>query len=168
MRKPGGAEAAPLSRRALLGATSALPVAAGRVPSSTSETVRRCEAWVALDLEIDRLTLRWGKLEAQAARKHGWLVLSTAARRALPEAEEMFQIDDALEGLSELRDAALEPLSQLPADGLDEIASKLAVAARLLQREDMRARPLVDAALKDLIFRGARCPGEGLSVGRRV
>ncbi|MGA0599259.1 hypothetical protein ACO2Q3_00980 [Caulobacter sp. KR2-114] len=113
-------------------------------------TVERCAAWIALDVEIDRLTLRWATLEAQVARDHGWLLLGAEARQALPEAAEMFQIDDELDVLSNWRDAALGPLSQLPAKNLRDVAGKLAVAARLLQREAMRAQPLVDAVLMEL------------------
>jgi hypothetical protein len=115
--------------------------------------------WIALDHEIDRLALRWSKLETLMVRQHGWFALNPFERRALPEAAEMFAIDDRLEALSRQRERLLKPLAQLPAVTVNAVASKLVIAARLLQHEEAPAQPFVANAVRALV--GMRCPGCG-------
>ncbi|MDP3745620.1 MAG: hypothetical protein Q8Q88_01090 [Phenylobacterium sp.] len=147
-----------VSRPTLIGAATVAPVLGGEL-LATNDTVARCAAWLALDLEIDRLAVRWSQLETLMARSHRWFALTPAERRALPEAAEMFVIDDTLEALSRQRERMLQPLSRLKADTLHGVASKLAVAARLLQHEDNPAQPFVASALRELADMG--CPGCG-------
>ena len=79
MRKSGSTGAARLSRRTLIGAAPALStVVKVSEQFPLSDTVAQCAAWVALDFEIDRLALRWAKLEAQMTRDHCWLTVSGA------------------------------------------------------------------------------------------
>jgi len=147
-----------LSRRTLIGAATAAPVLGGG-SIEANDTVRRCADWIALDLEIDRLTLRWSKLETLMVREHGWFGLTPAEQRALPEAADMFEIDNRLEALSLQRERLLRPLSRLPADTVHAVASKLVIAARLMQHEENPARPFVASAVRDLADMG--CPGCG-------
>lgn len=156
MTKPRSVAKSRLVGSAALGATSGLPVAGDDTPPCPSDTIKQCAAWIALDLEVDRLTLRWAKLEAEMARDHGWLNLEASARRALPEAAEMFEIDDALDALSDQREAMLARLVRLSAASLHDIASMLAVAARLVRHEDIRALPLLETVLTRLA--GLKCP----------
>ena len=161
MRKPGLTDATRLSRRALLGAASTVP-AVGRSVGARfpfNDTVAQCAAWIALDLEIDRLARRWSQLETLMAYEHRWFALTHAERRTLPEAAEMFEIDDALEALSDQRERMLQPLSRLKADTLHGIASKLAIAARLMQHEESPAQPFVASALRELA--DMCCPDSG-------
>lgn len=107
-----------------------------------------CGRWMALDVEIDRLSLRWSALEGHFVAEAAWFQLNAAQRRALPGAAEMFEIEDRLEALSQERDKRLELLMQPKATDLREITAKLAVAARLLMHDDGPAQRLVaDAVL---------------------
>ena len=161
MRKPKQAASIALSRRTLLGAAAAVPAVGGdaRLSFSSDDTVAQCADWLALDLEIDRLALRWAQLETLMARDHGWLTLGHAERRALPEAAEMFEIDDRLEALSRQRERMLKPLSRLHANTLHAVASKLVIAARLMQHDENPAQPFVASAVRELPQ--LRCPGCG-------
>lgn len=161
MRKPQQTDPSALSRRALLGVTAAVPAVGGNasIPCSSDDTVAQCAAWVELDLEIDRLALRWAKLETRMTRDHGWLNLSHVKRRALPGAGEMFEIDDKLEALSDQRELMLRTLSRLPANTLHAVASKLVIAARLMQHEDGPAQPFVVGVVRELAQ--MRCPSCG-------
>jgi formate dehydrogenase maturation protein FdhE len=80
------------------------------------------------------------------ARDFGWLSLSDFERRALPEAAEMFEIEQRLDRLSEEREHRLESLATTKSKDLHSIASKLAVAARVLLHEGGPAHRLVDDA----------------------
>ncbi len=123
------------------------------------DVVARCAAWIALDVEIDRLAVRWSQVETRMARQFHWFGLTPAERRALREAAEMYEIDAKLAGLSCERERQLEPLSQLKADTLHGVASKLAVVARLLQHGDDPTHALVAGAVRELA--GLNCPGCG-------
>ena len=160
MRRSGLTDATPLSRRTLLGAASTVPTV-GKVSARLpfNDTVAQCAAWIALDVEVDRLALRWAKLEAQMTRDRGWLTLSHAERRALPDAVEMFEIDDKLEALSDQQERMLAPLSRLPSNTLHGVASKLVIAARLLQHEDSPAQPFVASVVREMAQ--MRCPDCG-------
>lgn len=159
-RKTGDSARLPaVSRRTLLGAVAAPSLCdAVRTPRS-NETVAHCAKWLATDFEIDRLSLRWAALETRMAREFGWLALPEAERRALPQAAEMFVIERRLDELSDERERQLETLATLRAGDLHGVASKLAVAARLLQPEAEPAYRLVADAVRELAH--LRCPGCG-------
>jgi hypothetical protein len=148
MRKSSGGGAT-LSRRAVIGATTAAPVI-GAGPLASNDTVAHCADWIALDLEIDRLTVRWSNLEAVLVRGYGWFSLTSVARRTLPAAAELFEIEDRLEILEQRRERSLEQLSHLPANTLHGVATKLVIAARLLEREEHPAQPFVASAVREL------------------
>lgn len=152
MRRPRSADATVLSRRTLLGAASVAPTVsrATIAPLLANETVALCAEWIALDLETGRLILRWSQLETLMVREHRWFGLTDAERRTLPEAAEMYEIDDTLEALFHRRERLLEPLFRLKVNTLYGVASKLAVAARLLPHEEHPAQPLVAGAVRDL------------------
>ncbi len=160
MPKVSAGDATP-SRRAVIGAAALTPVLGGGPPPA-EDTVARCADWIALDLEIDRLARRWSQLETLMARKHRWFALTHAEQRALPQAAEMFEIDDRLEALSSQRERMLQPLSRLQADTLHGIASKLVIAARLMQQEENAAQPFVASAVRELAQ--MCCPGCGAAL----
>jgi hypothetical protein len=150
-----------LSRRAILGVAAAVPTVGGSASElfASNATAARCGAWVELDLMINRLALRWARLETQMTHDHHWFALTSEERRALPEAAEMFDIDETLETLSLQREQWLKPLSQLKVDTLHDVVSKLVIAARLMQHEDSLAQPFVASAVRELAR--MRCPGCG-------
>lgn len=131
----------------------------GGAASEAGDVVARCADWIALDLEIDRLAVRWSQLETLMARQFQWFELTHAERRALPEAAEMYEIDAKLTGLSYERERQLEPLSRRKADTLNGVASKLAVAAAVLKHEDSPAHALVAGVVRELA--ALNCPGCG-------
>ncbi len=155
MRRSRTGDATP-SRRTLLGAAALAPVVGGG-SLAAEDIVARCANWISLDLEIDRLARRWARLETRMARDHGWLALTHAERRALSQAAEMFEIDERLETLSRQREQMLQPLSRLQADTLHGVASKLVIAARLMQQEENPAQSFVAGAVRELAQ--MRCPG---------
>ena len=157
MPKASGGDAA-LSRRAVIGAATAAPVI-GAGPLASNEPVDQCADWIALDLAIDRLTVRWSNLEAELVREYGWFSLTSAARRALPAAAELFKIEDRLEILSLRRERLLERLAHLSAKTLHGVATKLVIAARLLEHEENPAQPFVASAVREMS--DMRCPGCG-------
>jgi hypothetical protein len=90
------------------------------------------------------------------AREYGWFALSQVERRALPQAGEMFEIEERLDKLSDAREHQLASLTKLKAKDLHGVASKLAVAARVLLHEGGPAHRLVADTVRDLA--GKRCP----------
>lgn len=146
-----------LSRRALIGGASAAHLyCVGNGPTSPDDLVVRCKEWFALDAEIDGLSRRWAKLEAWMVRDFNWFALSPEERRSIPQAEEMFELEARLDQLSDEHERGLNSLAKLKAKDLYGVASKLAVAARVLRHEDGPTYRLVADAMNDLAAR--RCP----------
>lgn len=125
----------------------------------TNEPVAVCARWLAIDFEIDRLALQWARLETQMAREFGWLSLSQVERRALPQAAEMFEIEERLDRLADEREHGLTSLAKLKAEDLHGVASKLAIAARVLRHDGGPAHQLVADAVNALATRC--CPDCG-------
>ena len=157
------ADPSSISRREVLGAAAAGP-ASGSMSAVicgpiASDLVARCSEWLALDLEIDRLSLRWSTLETQAARDFDLFRLPSAARRALPMAAEMHDIDARLETLFKARSKGLKALRRMkPIDG-HGAASKLLVAARASQYEGGEIHDLVMEAVE--VLATLKCPACG-------
>lgn len=128
-------------------------------PRLTGEPVAACERWLAIDFEIDRLAQQWARLETQMAREFGWFSLSQVERRALPQAAEMFEIEERLDRLSDEREHRLTSLAKLKAKDLHGVASKLAIAARVLRHDGGPAHQLVADAVNALATRC--CPDCG-------
>jgi hypothetical protein len=125
----------------------------------TSDSAVAGEAWLLLDSEINQLALQWARLETQMAREFGWLALSQVERRALPQAAEMFEIEERLDQLSDERENRLTSLAKLKAKDLHGVASKLAIAAQVLRHEGGPAHQLVADAVNALATRC--CPDCG-------
>jgi hypothetical protein len=152
-----------VSRRTVLAVGSVVPVAGGLLTDvcapQADDLVARCAQWLALDLEIDRLSLRWSALETTAVREFNWFALSRAQRRAVPLAAEMDQIDARLNELFKVRRRGLKALAKLPARDVHGVASKLVVAARISQYEDGGAHRFIADAVRTLAV--LRCPNCG-------
>lgn len=133
-RKAGDSSRLPApSRREIIGAAASVPAAASaaRVCPPSDDLVARCAAWLALDLEIDRLSLRWSELETEAVREFGWFNLTRAQRSRVPMAREMGEIDHRLTDLFKARKSGLAALKRIKPTDIHGAASKLVVAARL-------------------------------------
>lgn len=148
-----------VSRRMLLGAATAAPALSLLPGAEPDPLVARCTDWLAADFERDRLSRRWAALEAWLAEERRWFSLSEAERRRLPEAAEMFEIEERLDRLSEELEQRLESLTHLKATDLHGAASKLVVAARVLLHDAGPSHGLVADAVKVLTTQ--RCPDCG-------
>jgi hypothetical protein len=148
------------SRRAVIAIAPAAPTIGAMVVEPCTPhvdyLVSRCAEWLALDLEIDRLSLRWSELETAAAREFNWFRLSQTQRRAVPMAAEMDKIERQLDALLRARERGLKTLDRLPARDVHGIASKLMVAAKISQLEDGAAHSFVADAVRALAI--LKCP----------
>lgn len=155
-RRPPGAAPADArpdgpSRRTLITGATAAPLFAGAASAQTDQAVTACENWLALDAARNRLSRRWQKLETQLAREHNFLKLSRRQQKKLPQAQELYEIDDRLEELWEEQDALLKILPTLAATSAFGLAGKLAVAAtHVCKDENEEGHHLIASILRDL------------------
>ena len=83
----GKADPAAISRRTLLGATSAAPLvstALESAPPAKDSLVGRCAQWLAAEFEADALARRWAALEIMAVSGYDYFRMSDRQRRGLP------------------------------------------------------------------------------------
>ena len=148
-----------VSRRMLLVAATAAPTL-GMLPGAQPDPlVARCAEWLAIDFESDRLSRRWAALEAWLVEEWRWFSLSEVERRGLPQAAEMFELEERLDRLSEELEQRLESLVHLKAIDLHGAASKLVVAARVLLHDAGPTHRLIADAVQVLTTQ--HCPGCG-------
>jgi hypothetical protein len=139
------------SRRALIGGATVAPLLLERSSAASDQSIIACENWLALRAEHERLARRWSRLEAKLAREHNYLKLSRRQQRALPEAQELSDIDDQLEELHEQQQTLLALLPTLVATSTLGLAGKLAVAAiEVCPEENEVAHHLIASILRDL------------------
>jgi hypothetical protein len=124
-----------VSRRVLIGAASATPLLASARPVSPNDVTARCDEWLAIDAEIDRLSLRWSDLETMLVKERQWRKMTPDQREALSPTEEMDAIDVQLEGLFEQRRQGLDVLTALVARDMRGVASKLQVAVKVMDHQ---------------------------------
>lgn len=155
----GGARLPALSRRAVLVGTSAaataptLTHAAGAAGETLTpaSAVKPYERYLQIDARISRLQRRWGRLESYLADRHDWLRLSKAEQRAVPGAEELRDIDGMLDLMFEQREKLLAELPVRGATSLEVVIARLAVAERLIWRDDFpEAHAMIAGAREDL------------------
>ena len=148
-----------ISRRSVIGAATAAPVLAnaGGVAKADSLT-DRCGTFVATDIRIRRLLMRWSDLESDAAKNHNWFKLSRKEQLELPQGREMAEIDKVLPGLFREREKLLKALPRSAANDVTGVAAKIAVAAKAIDPEDHEeVHHLLTGATRDLA--AMRCPG---------
>ncbi len=120
---------------------------ARRAGSTGAKTaVGRLEAsWHAIGLKEAALSRRWDELEARLVRQHGWARLSETAKRGLPAARELFELEAALGALERRRTALLRRLVAAPVTSRADIAGKLRALSGILRPDD---QPLAAALLR--------------------
>jgi hypothetical protein len=124
------------SNPVVIGAAGAPPSQESARPASLSDDVTaRCDGWLALDAEIDRLSSRWSDLETVLVKKKQWHKMTPDQREALPPTEEMQAIDAQLDRLFEQRRQELESLTTLVAWDMRGVASKLRVAVKVMDHQ---------------------------------
>jgi hypothetical protein len=151
-----------ISRRALIGASAAVPfarAARGSPAVGAVDIPAQCGDWIALDLEIDRLASRWSELETLAVRQFDYFHLTQSQILALPMGPEMDAVDAECRRLGDVREEALKPLSKLTPRTIQDVSAQLAVAYRILEFERGDAWPFVRKAWKYLSR--SCCPGCG-------
>lgn len=138
-----------LDRRTLIGVAAATP--AIRLPAAPlNHAVEVGNTWLAIDGEARRLMARWSKLESAVCRKVGWTSLTDSQRAATSFGAEMNRIDEQLAILFDRREEELAKLAGVEAQDLAGVATKLAVAFRLVKDEDSRTGNLIGGALSDV------------------
>ncbi|KRB42055.1 hypothetical protein [Phenylobacterium sp. Root700] len=148
-----------VSRRSMIGAAAAAPVLAnaGGVAKAASLT-DRCGTFVAIDIRIRRLLMRWGDLESDAAKNQNWFKLSRREQLELPQGAEMARIDKILPGLFRERRKLLEALPRSAATDPTAAAAKIAAAAKAIDPEDHEeVHFLLSGTARDMA--AMRCPG---------
>lgn len=126
-----------LSRRAILGAASAVPVAVGASSAEADAIVERCGQWLAADAEIDRLSLRWAELDHQAGT-------------------EKESLETRLKHLHQRQASGLEQIADMQAHDLRAVAGKLAVVASATREDGGPIHDIVTDALRVLIGESSR------------
>jgi len=156
-----------VSRRVVIGAAGAAPVVAntGAGAAMQDQAIARCDEWLALDAEIDRLGLRWSDLETILVREKRWERMTPEERVALSPTQEMDAIDKRLQPLFEQREAWLEALPAVRADDMYGVVAKLEVALRVMVHQQGDGYDLFKATMEEL--RTARCPNCGAPVCKR-
>lgn len=141
-----------LTRRGLVAGVPATALLASATSAAApDQAVTACENWLALDAERNRLSRRWQKLETQLACEHNFLKLSRRQQKKLPQAQELYEIDDRLEELWEEQEALLKILPTLVATSAFGLAGKLAVAAtHVCKDENEEGHHLIVSILRDL------------------
>lgn len=138
-----------LDRRFLIGVAAA--TRAIRLPAaSLNRAVQVGNTWLAIDEEARRLMGRWSRLESAACRKVDWIGLTDAQKAATSFGAEMNRIDEQLAMLLDRREEELAKLARVEAQDLAGVATKLAVAFRLIKDEDSRTGKLIAGALADV------------------
>jgi hypothetical protein len=156
------AEPTSISRRTLLGATSAAPLicsATGAATPQANSLIGQCARWLTYDFESDSLARRWGALEILAASGYDYFRMSDHQRGSLPMAPEMAAIEVELDTLWEKRKRGLKAITKLTPRNIHEAASLLVIAARMDFHDPGPTAPLVNKAIA--LLASAKCPGCG-------
>ena len=148
-----------VSRRFVVGAAAAVPALPLAGDSRGAAVVTECADWMAIDLEIERLTLRWATLDAVAMRcwtRSNGLPIGQPDRAV---SFEMAALDERLHMLGDEREQRLCQLAKHPASDLHGACGKLAVAARMLDGEGGPIHQIVEEAVRVLSVQ--HCSGCG-------
>lgn len=152
-----------ISRRTLLGATSAAPLVCRASDSDTppagDSLVGRCAQWLAAEFEADALARRWAALEIMAASGYDYFRLSDRQRRGLPMGPEMAAIEVRLNDIWEDQKRHFKAVAKMTPKTIHEAASLLVVAATIDARDEGPTSPLVRRTMA--FFAKATCPGCG-------
>lgn len=120
-----------LSRRAVLGAASAAPVAVGAKTAGAKAIVDQCGQWLEADAEIDRLAQRWADLDHDAS-------------------VEQTGLEARLEQLHQGQARGLKHIADTKAQDLRAVVGKLAVAASATREDGGPVHDIIMDALRAL------------------
>ena len=153
-----------VSRPVVIGAAGAV-ANPGAGETMRDQAITRCDEWLALDAEIDRLGNRWSDLETILVRQRQWERMTPEERGELLPSEEMDAIDKQLEPLFERRETWLQALASVRANDLRGVIAKLEVALRAMVHQQGDGYDLFKATMEEL--RTAPCPSCGAPVCKR-
>jgi hypothetical protein len=151
-----------ISRRSLLGATSAAPLACaapGGGRPTDSSLIGQCAQWLAAEFEADALARRWAALEILAVSGYDYFHLDDRQRRALPMAPEMSAIETKLDDLWRDQKRQFKAVAKMAPKNVHEAVSLMVVAATLDARDEGPTGPLIRLTMA--FFANATCPGCG-------
>lgn len=124
-----------------------------------------CREWWLIDLELDALTARYSSVETELIQNFGKL---DTARLDTHSVALLRSIDHQFERLDRRRATCREVLERLPAHTIQDAASKLEVAARLLHDEGGFEAIVVEEAVRLLAGLSSKSVGHrALRQGRR-
>jgi len=112
-----------ISRRTMIGAATVAPVLAN-AGGVAGDVVDRCGTFVATDIRIRRLLMRWGDLESDVIKNHNWFGISRREQLELPQGQEMARIDKVLPGLFREREKLLKSLPRSAANDTTGVAPR--------------------------------------------
>lgn len=146
-----------LTRRTVMAGTSAatlggpnydIPAVAG---GTTDETIARCAYWLALYVELDDLTKRFGALEHWLSETYGWLVLSKEEQLTRPEGEEFRQVQARMKEICDQRPIIMDEAPTLKATTPAGVLAKLLLAQQLVWPDDCpEAHDLITGCVEEL------------------
>lgn len=156
-----------VSRRVVIGAAGAARVVANASAGAAiqNQAIARCDEWMALDAEIDRMGNRWSDLETILVLQKRWERMTPEERGELLPSEEMDAIDKQMEPLFAQREAWLEALPAVRANDMHGVVAKLEVALRVMVHQQGEGYDLFKATMEEL--RTTRCPNCGAPVCKR-
>lgn len=158
MRMPPSAPRATPSRRAVIGASAALPLSTlatspkALAADGSAETLRLCKSWLSTEAEHYELAGRWCDQENFLSAKYpNWFGMTEAEQRMLPDAAELVEIDARLAAYPNGHGNILPKLPALVATSREAILIKFEVVATALCLEDNRDElRLLNSARRDL------------------
>lgn len=148
-----------LSRRAVIGVAATVPLMPLAPNYPTTDIVLACADWMAIDMEMERLTLRWATLDAVAMRRRTRTNGLPAGRQDRVLNLEMAALDERLNMLGGEREQRLCQIAKHPASDLHGVCGKLAVAARMLDGEGGSIHQIVEEAVR--VLSAQHCSGCG-------
>ena len=163
-RKTGGdcGRLPKITRRTLVGAAVVAPALAHGGTAWPGDALARSKTWLAMDAEIEQLTLAWGDEEVRLFRDFNWSRLSETEQRAHPEGGLIHTLGDRIDTLYAARWDVLDALEKSPAGDLHDVAGKLAVVVRAMRHEDAIGYELLEQAVRELATQRCRTCGATL------
>jgi hypothetical protein len=135
-------------RRLLRGVTTfALPLPTGAIDPGRIVA----ERWCSLEVEQQRLILKWQGVENWLFEHRNWPQLSEAEREATPEGARLKAIDDQLDGIRRSYDALLPLLKSTRATTREGVFARFdALLHFLIEDEHPNARIILKSCIGDL------------------
>lgn len=146
-----------LSRRRIISAIGAVPLAPDAIASAPLESIPEDDPallastrWLDLFQREAALARRWAREEDRLIQLHDWFSLSVEDQLELPEAGPLHKIDASLEAISKQRTAYLEELRRATSTSVAGAIAKLRVVALLIAPLDSDAHHVLCDAIDEL------------------